>query len=161
MQNMRPMDEQGNVDPMGQSRIQRQLEMVREGMKVVDAAGNDIGKVGYVKIGDPDAVTTQGETSGQPGVGFGAVPLAIGGNTGQGAAAAPVFWPFQDDGPDIPEPIRARLMRDGFFKVDGPFLFGKDRYVRGDLIANVAGDTVHLRVDKDRLPVEGQDTWAA
>jgi len=160
MRNFDPIDNTRRVDPMNQNQIQGMLEMVRQGMKVVDAAGKDIGKVEYVKMSDPDAATTQGEEYGQPGIHFGAVPAAVGGNMGQGGAVgAPVFWPFEDVGPDVAEPIKARLMRDGFFKVDGPFLFGKNRYVKGDLIANVTDDTVHLRVDKDQLPIEGQSTW--
>jgi hypothetical protein len=37
------------------------IEQVREGMTVIDAAGTEIGKVEFVKMGDPDAVTTQGQ----------------------------------------------------------------------------------------------------
>jgi hypothetical protein len=37
------------------------ITRVREGMVVVDASGTEIGKVELVKLGDPEAVTTQGE----------------------------------------------------------------------------------------------------
>ena len=37
------------------------IEQVREGMRVVDADGKEIGKVKLVKLGDPDAITTQGQ----------------------------------------------------------------------------------------------------
>lgn len=155
-------DEHGNVDPMHQERIQRALEMVHQGMKVVDASGNDLGKVEYVKMGDPDAATTQGEVAEGASGGVGAVPYAVAGNTGQGGAAAvPLFWGGVDFGPDVPEPMRDRLVRIGYFKVDGPFLFEKDRYVLGPYIANVSNDTVYLNVNKDRLPVKGDYTWAA
>jgi hypothetical protein len=40
------------------------IRYVREGMKVVDASGKEIGKVEFVKMGDPEAVTTQGEETG-------------------------------------------------------------------------------------------------
>jgi hypothetical protein len=44
--------------------------LVREGMKVVDASGKEIGKVEFVKFGDPEALTTLGEESelGEPHV---------------------------------------------------------------------------------------------
>jgi hypothetical protein len=37
------------------------ITQVLEGMPVVDAAGEQIGKVEFVKLGDPEAVTAQGE----------------------------------------------------------------------------------------------------
>jgi hypothetical protein len=36
---------------------------VREGMRVVDATGKDVGRVEFVKLGDPDAVTPQGQAT--------------------------------------------------------------------------------------------------
>src|SRR5437660_707247 len=36
------------------------IARVQEGMRVVDATGEQVGKVAYVKMGDPEAVTTQG-----------------------------------------------------------------------------------------------------
>jgi hypothetical protein len=43
---------------------------VEEGMHIVDAAGKEIGKVGLVKLGDPEAVTTRGQETetGEPHV---------------------------------------------------------------------------------------------
>ncbi|MCW2503535.1 MAG: hypothetical protein JWO79_1819 [Actinomycetia bacterium] len=37
------------------------IEQVREGMRVADATGKDVGRVELVKLGDPDAVTTRGQ----------------------------------------------------------------------------------------------------
>jgi hypothetical protein len=47
------------------------IEQVWEGMRVVDADGKEIGKVKFVKLGDPDAITTQGQDLGghEPDVG--------------------------------------------------------------------------------------------
>jgi hypothetical protein len=39
----------------------RPIAFVREGMRVIDATGKDIGKVSFVKLGDPGAVTTAGQ----------------------------------------------------------------------------------------------------
>jgi hypothetical protein len=45
------------------------ITQVREGMPVVDASGEHIGKVDFVKLGDPEAVTAEGEaTSSEPHV---------------------------------------------------------------------------------------------
>jgi len=37
------------------------LSLVREGMRVVDANGEDLGEVKFVKMGNPEAVTTGDE----------------------------------------------------------------------------------------------------
>ena len=36
------------------------MARVQEGMHVVDAAGEDLGKVEFLQMGDPEAVTTEG-----------------------------------------------------------------------------------------------------
>jgi hypothetical protein len=40
------------------------IDQVREGMPVIDAKGERVGKVAYIKLGDPQAVTAQGEDPG-------------------------------------------------------------------------------------------------
>ena len=114
------------------------IELVREGMEVYDAAGDKIGKVEYLKMGDPQAVTTAGEEH------------EAGGMIGR---VAQTFFPGETE-PDVPEPLRAQLVRYGFIKVDGPGLLDKDRYVRSDLIGNVSDEVVTLKVSKDQLPKE-------
>ena len=114
------------------------IERVREGMVVADAAGERLGTVEYVKMGDPEAVTGQGNEPDEPGL-VGRVGMAILGDERE---------------PDVAEPVRSQLLRTGFIKVDGPGLFGTDRYVRGDLIGAVTDDTVTLTVRKDQLPAE-------
>ena len=104
------------------------IERVREGMTVVDAAGAKLGTVAYVKMGDPQAVTTQGNEPGEPGL-LGAIPPPV----------------AREREPDAPEPLRSQLLRSGFIKVDGPGLADTDRYVSGDRIGEVAGDTVRLQ----------------
>ena len=104
------------------------IERVREGMTVLDAAGAKLGTVAYVKMGDPQTVTTQGNKPGEPGS-LGAIP-------------APVT---REPEPDVPEPLRSQLLRVGFIKVDGPGRVGRDRYFSGDRIGDVSGDTVRLQ----------------
>ncbi|MCW2739525.1 MAG: hypothetical protein JWN97_4169, partial [Nocardioides sp.] len=45
----------GSIDRIGP------IEKVYEGMKVVDVNGEEVGKVEFVKLGDPQAITIQGE----------------------------------------------------------------------------------------------------
>ena len=118
----------------------RLIERVTEGMTVVDLGGEKVGKVEYVQFGDPQAITTAGneDQAGDAGP-LGVLGRAIGGGAGE---------------PDVPEPARSQLLRQGFLKVDGPGLTDTDRYVRSDLIDKVAEDTVTIRVGKDQLPRE-------
>jgi hypothetical protein len=112
----------------------RILELVREGMTVVDADGREVGEVAYVQMGDPEAVTTRGNP---PSVTSLAEHVSVDGAE-----------------PDVPEPLRSRLLRHGFVKVDGPDLFDTDRYVRADRIAGIDGGTVRLAVRREALAEE-------
>jgi hypothetical protein len=112
------------------------IEMVREGMTVVDSTGEKVGKVEGLKMGDPESATEAGNELQDTGF-LGNVAQALTGDERE---------------PDVPGPARARLLRSGYIKVDSPgFLFETDRYVPADMIASVNGDTVHLRVPKDQL----------
>src|SRR5438105_14358466 len=102
------------------------IERVQEGMRVIDANGDDIGYVQHLKMGDPEALTTPGN---EPTVSAGYAPLSD-----------------DADEPQVPEPIRSDLLRVGYVKVDGPDIFDHDRYLRADVIARVAGRTLLLRL---------------
>ncbi len=115
------------------------LGQVSEGMKVVDASGDDLGKVGAIKMGDPGAATTAGEMMDSPGGTLGAVGDAV---LGGGIE------------PDLEEPMRSELLRSGYIKIDGKGWFGTDRYVSADQVAAVSGDTVRLGVTKDQMAQE-------
>ena len=110
------------------------INQIREGMRVVDVTGEELGKVEYVQMGDPEAVTVQDGAPGEPGD-------LIRGFLGVGE-------------PDVPEPLRSRLLRFGYAKIDGPGWIDTDRYVTADLIQSISGDTVTLKVDKDRVIAE-------
>lgn len=112
------------------------IAQVREGMRVVDAAGDEIGKVDFVKMGDPSAMTAVGEE-----------PAGDGGLLGDGGG---LFG--GDDEPDVPDPFRHELIRVGFIKIDLSGFFTGHRYASADQIASVSGDTVMLSVTKDDLP---------
>src|ERR687883_119181 len=108
------------------------LELVREGMTVIAAAGRRLGTVDRLQMGDPEGATTAGNEP-SPGPG-GLGPL----------------WGSDIDGlGDVPDQLRAELRRVGFIRVDGPDLKGAERFIPGDRVAQVAGDTVRLRPAAD------------
>ena len=111
------------------------MARVQPGMHVVDAAGEDVGRVELISMGDPEATTTAGneELQAKP---FAAVAQALGGETE----------------PDVPEPFRSRLVRGGYLKLDGPHLFDRDRYVPGEYVREVTEDRVHLSLRKGEMP---------
>ena len=110
---------------------------IREGMRVIDLAGEDVGKVDYVSAGDPEAVTTEGQEPLTPTGGIiGDFGRALSGDGGE---------------PDVPEPFRSRLIREGYIKVDGKGWFGSDHYLTPDMIDRVTGDEVRLAVTRDNI----------
>lgn len=122
------------------------LAAVAAGMPVVDSAGERIGAVEYVTMGDPEAVTVQGPEN---------PPDTLADDVAE-AIAAPE--------PDLPPSVAARLQRVGFFKVDsGTEIGGNEiggnaggglqigRYVAADEIADVTDEGVLLKVPGERL----------
>jgi hypothetical protein len=113
------------------------ISRVREGMDVYDADGDKVGEIDMVQMGDPEAVTTEGQEA--PG---GADDSGLIGDVARVFGAR--------DEPLVPESLRARMIHDGFIRIDGGFL-GKTRYAISDQIAQVEGDGVRLSVSKDEL----------
>ncbi len=114
------------------------ISRVTEGMRVVDARGEEIGKVQFVRMGDPEALTEQGNEN---------RPTELVGKVAQ--AVLP-----DESEPDVPEPLQSRLRRTGYIKIDGPDLRDTDRYASSEHVREVNGDTVRLDVRKDQLAVE-------
>lgn len=112
------------------------IERVQNGMKVVDAAGQEIGAVEYVKFGEPGAATTRG-TETEPSELVGKIAETLVG-----------------EAPEMPQPLRDRLIRSGYIRIDGPDLFDTDRFVGASRIASVEDDVVRLSVTKEQLPEE-------
>lgn len=113
------------------------IAQVQEGMEVVDSAGQQVGKVTAVRMGDPGAATVDSER---------------GDRGGFLQDIANLFG--SDDEPDLPAPLQARLMRIGFVKVDESVLTPTDRYISANQIAGVSDDTVRLNVTRDRIRSE-------
>ena len=120
-----------SVDTSAMSRVQ-------EGMRVVDAAGEDLGKVEYLRMGDPEAVTTEGNEHRPTDLVGAVVERAL---------------PDESE-PDVPDPLRTELRRTGFLKIGGHGLLGKARYVSSERVSAVSGDTVRLSVRRGELATE-------
>lgn len=102
------------------------IESVREGMDVFDAAGRRIGTVASVKMGDPEAITAQGQQAEQPGGLVGALVSVLDGPT------------------DLPKERRHRLLRLGYLEINGPGI-GNHHYESADAVDRVTGDGVILK----------------
>jgi hypothetical protein len=103
------------------------IEQVREGMHVVGPDGKKIGKVEDLKMGDPEAVTAEGQTGPEP----------------EG-----LIDTFVDEFADIsklPRHTAERLLRLGYVKIDKSGLFGGHEYVAADDLDRVEGDTLWLK----------------
>jgi hypothetical protein len=126
------------------------LEQVWEGMDVLDADGKHIGKIELVKMGDPEAVTAQGnEMPAVEGVTYPPLSAAAGMPLLGATGPSPVAPLIQNDlVPDVPEPRRSNLMRTGFIRVDSDGWFAPDRYVSANEVAGVEDNTVRLTLHK-------------
>jgi hypothetical protein len=105
------------------------ISKVAIGDSVVDSTGKEVGKVKFVKMGDPNAVTDEGQEDDSPGF------LGLGGD--------------DYDMGDLPEQARHQLMRVGFIHID--VSWADDRYAAAGQIARVADNTVHLSVPEANL----------
>jgi hypothetical protein len=105
------------------------ISRVMIGDTVVDSTGKEVGTVKFVKMGDPNAVTTEGQEDSDPGI------LGLGDDS-------------YDMG-DLPEQARHQLLRAGFIHID--VSWANDRYAGAGQIARVEDNTVHLTVPEANL----------
>lgn len=112
------------------------IAQVTTGMRVIDAGGEEVGRVETVRLGDPNAVTVQPPTGDAVGT------LA---NLISSAAV---------EEPDVPADAAARLRRVGYVKVDGHRGFHDAVYVEADQITKVTEDVVQLGVVRADLTPE-------
>jgi uncharacterized membrane protein len=111
-----------------QETAEDRLERVRDGMAVVDAAGETVGTVTDVKFGDPEPAT---------------VGPAEGGNP-LGDAFALALGAHRE--PDVPAVLAERLLRGGYIKIDDeqPLRPHHHYYASAGEIAAVIGRSVRL-----------------
>jgi hypothetical protein len=141
------------------------LMRVQEGMKVYDAENHHVGKVRRVQMSggnDPadagrqarEAISnTRAATAGS-----GATPAEPGAMSAE-PGAAPIYEDTLlggvaqafDPGDDLPEVLRARLLREGFVQIDSAGIFKADRFATPAQIADVADEGVMLNVTDDQL----------
>jgi len=115
------------------------LSQIHEGMEVYDREGQKVGTVEHVQFGDEDPTNPGVETRTAQN------PELLNNSLVENLAEALAGTN------DVPEVVRARLLRYGFIKVDTGLL-SSDRYIMPDQIAHVAEDRVHLLVlHKDLL----------
>ena len=105
------------------------ISQVTIGDNVVDSTGKEVGTVKFVKMGDPNAVTTEGQEDNDPGI---------------------LGW-FGDsyDMGNLPEQAQHHLMRVGFIHID--VAWANDRFAGAGQIARVENNTVHLTVPEANL----------
>ena len=99
------------------------------GDSVVDSTGKEVGTVKFVKMGDPNAATDEGQEDIDPGF------FGIGGDS-------------YDLG-NLPEQARHQLMRVGFIHID--VSLADDRFAGAGQIARVENNTVYLSVPEANL----------
>ena len=99
------------------------LEQVKEGMDVYDADEEKIGEVERVYFGTMQAEGASGYEM-------------------EDSWIEDFVSLFDTD--DLPEPLRERLLANGFLRIEGG-LFGSDRYVMPDQIAAVTEEGVILK----------------
>ncbi len=116
----------------------RTLERVRDGLKVYDSRGKEVGKVDRVFMGRVS------QRANEFGEGAATAPQSKANLYGADLAR---FFNFDS----LPEAVRDRLLRLGFIRIDASGLFSGHRYIEPDQIANVSQDRVDLRVPEDEL----------
>ena len=113
------------------------LSFIHEGMSVVDRNGKSIGSVDWVKMTDQNPDTARTEQLHADAADRDPTLIDI------------VAEAFRVD--EIPDPLKTRLMREGFVRMDADGLLASDRYILPDQIAIVTGNRVILDVEKQDL----------
>jgi hypothetical protein len=117
------------------------LAQVHEGMTVYDRDGAKLGTVEDIYIGDLT------ETADERGQG----PATASPSGPMDHSLVADFMQAVSPQEPMPEPIRQRLLRHGFIRIDCSGLFASDRYAMPDQIAKVSEDSVVLHVAREEL----------
>ena len=117
------------------------LTQIYEGMAVYDSGGDYIGEVEHVYLG---AVSEEAD---RRGGGPETAPSPESAESSLIGDLARAIFPADR----VPTPLRQRLLRLGFIRIDSAGIFAADRYVTPDQIADVSEGRVTLRVARDEL----------
>lgn len=119
--------------------MQQMSGQIRIGMKVLDRDRNVIGEIDDLKFPenatDP---TAEPETEGR-----------MAGEDRADSIMGVIADAFGRD--QLPEALRARLMREGYVHIDADGLFARDRYILPEQIAGLDADGIVLNVTRDDL----------
>jgi hypothetical protein len=115
------------------------IRQVREGMEVYDVNHVRLGKVDDLYFGEVNEVEAER--------GEGAATARD--RSTRGDSLIDDFARVFVNPDDIPEEVRARLLREGFIRVDA--LLAPARYILPSQISHVDKDHVHLSVGRDEL----------
>jgi hypothetical protein len=103
------------------------IEQVREGMHVVGPDGQKVGKVEDLKMGDPEAVTADGQTDPETG-----------------GLLGTLIDEFAESS-RLPRHDAERLLRLGYVKIDRSGLLTGHEYVASDELDHIEDDTLWLK----------------
>jgi hypothetical protein len=116
------------------------LTQISEGMPVYDRENDKVGTVRSVHLG---AVSVEDD---RRGLGPATTSAEEATDSSLLEDFARIFAPEA-----LPEPVRARLLRHGFIRIDTTGLFAADRYAMPEQIGSVSGDRVTLQVTGKEL----------
>jgi hypothetical protein len=116
------------------------LTQIADGMTVYDQENDKVGTVRSVHFG---AVSVEDD---RHGLG----PATTSAEETAGSSFLEDFARIFAPG-TIPEPVRARLLRHGFIRIDTAGLFAADRFAMPEQIGSVSDDRVTLQVTREEL----------
>jgi hypothetical protein len=126
--------------PFAQPEEQSILTQISEDMAVYDRQNDKVGTVRSIHLG---AVSVEDD---ERGLGPATTSAEDAADSSPLEDFARIFAPDT-----IPAPVRARLLRHGFIRINTTGLFAADRYAMPEQIASVSGDRVTLRVAREEL----------
>jgi hypothetical protein len=120
----------------GQFRGSGPIANVEEGMRVLDSNGEQVGTVATTKLGDPGAVTEEGQRM-------------------SGGLMSTIADTVAGSEPDVEPQFAAQLLRTGYVKIDAKGFFASDLYAGAEQIEGVDSGEVRLSVPREQLVRKG------
>jgi hypothetical protein len=104
------------------------ISKVMIGDRVVDSTGKELGKIKFVKMGDPTAATDKGQWSYSESI---------------------LGWGSDYDLSGLPEQAQEQFMRVGYIHID--ISLARDKFAGAGMIDRVEENTVYLKVPEENL----------